>query len=92
MVMTRKNMLSALLGLCLIATSTQLFAEAAQQNDVQVMEELAKFTDESEQMREAHIAKMKEDHLKFITELYDMKLAHSKEMNALWKQLNPNDK
>lgn len=92
MLFTRKIMLSSLLGLCLMATSAQVFAEAAQQNDAQVMEELAKFTDESEKMREAHISKMKEDHLKFITELYDMKLVHAKEMNALWKQLKPNDK
>lgn len=92
MLFTRKIMLSGLLGLCLMATSAEVFAEAAPQNDAQVMEELAKFTDESEKMREAHTLKMKEDHLKYITDLYDMKLAHGKEMNALWKQLKPNDK
>ena len=92
MLFTRKIMLSGLLGLCLMATSAEVFAEAAPQNDAQVMEELAKFTDESEKMREAHTLKMKEDHLKYINDLYDMKLAHGKEMNALWKQLKPNDK
>lgn len=92
MLLPRKMMLSGLLGLCLMGTSAQLFAQSSEQNDAQIMEELAKFTEESEKMRETHILKMKEDHLKYINELYDKKLAHAKEMNALWKQLKPNDK
>lgn len=85
----RSITLGSLLGLSLMLTAGQAMAS---QDDAQVMEELAKFTDESEKMRENFILKMKEDHLKFVNDLYDMRLAHAKEMSLLWKQLKPNNK
>jgi hypothetical protein len=38
--------------------------------------DIAKYSEESSQMRRDHILKMKEVHLKHVTDLYDIKLKH----------------
>ena len=69
----------------------QVYAEAPK-NDVQAVEEINKFADESSKMREEHIKEMREEHLKHINEMYDRKLSHNSEMTLLWKQMKPGDK
>ena len=67
------------------------YAEAPK-NDLQTVEEMNKFADESSKMREDHIKEMRELHLKHINEMYDRKLSHNSEMTLLWKQMKPGDK
>ncbi len=69
----------------------QVYAESPK-NDVQTVEEMNKFADESSKMREDHIKEMRELHLKHINEMYDRKLSHNFEMTLLWKQMKPGDK
>lgn len=87
-----KNGRSIVLGLGLLLGATQVFAENTSKDDVQVKEEMAKFSDENMKMREEHIEAMRVLHLKHVNEMYDKKLAHSREVGALWKQIKPGDK
>lgn len=82
---TIKNMV---FGLSLALGMAQAYGE---EQKSQVAEEVAKFTDENAKRREEHIQALREEHLKFINAYYDMKLAHSKEMTALWKEAKPTD-
>ena len=69
----------------------QVHAEASK-SDVQTVEEINTFADESSKMRENHIKEMRDEHLKHINEMYDRKLSHNAEMTLLWKQMKPGDK
>jgi hypothetical protein len=79
------------LGFCLIMAGNVALAESPK-NDAQTMEEITKFSEENSKMREDHIQQMRELHLKHVNEMYDRKLAHHKEMAAMWKQMKPGDK
>ena len=85
-----KNSLKVL-SLCLLMTSTFAYAEGPK-NDAETIEEVARFSEESTKVREAHIQEMRELNLKHINELYDRKLAQNKELSELWKQAKPGDK
>lgn len=85
-----KNSLK-ILGFCLLVTANLASAEVSK-NDAETIEEVAKFSEESTKIREAHIQEMRELHLKHINELYDKKLAQNKELSELWKQAKPGDK
>ena len=85
-----KNSLKAL-GLCLVLATNFAYAESSK-NDSQTKEEVAKFCDESNKMREDHIQQMRELHVKHINDMYDRKLTQSREMAEMWKQIKPGDK
>lgn len=80
------------LGLSLIIGSAQSFAADETKDDGKIREEMLKFSEETEKMREAHIQEMRDLHVKHINEMYDRKLANNKEMGVLWRQLKPGDK
>ena len=80
------------LALGLLIGATQAFAENTAKDDTQTKAEVAKFADESAKLREDHIQSMRELHLKHVNDMYDMKLAHSREVDSLWKQIKPGDK
>lgn len=79
------------LGFCLLMASSLVHAEGVR-NDAQAMEEVTKFADENARLRDEHIQQMRELHLKHVNEMYDRKLAHSKEITIMWKQIKPGDK
>ena len=83
---------NATLGLSLLIGAGQVLAETATQNDGEIKQEMTKFSEENEKMREDHIQQMRDLHVKHINELYDKKLANNKEMGILWRQLKPGDK
>ena len=87
-----KTLKNTALGLSLLLGTGLSYVHAEGKDDTQIKEEMGKFSEENAKMREEHIQKMREVHLKHINDMYDRKLAHSKEMGELWKQLKPGDK
>lgn len=80
------------LGLCLVIGSAQTYASEESKDDGKIKEEMTKFSEDNEKMRENHIQEMRDLHVKHINEIYDKKLANNKEMGVLWRQLKPGDK
>ena len=85
------NTIRSILFTLTLLFGAQVYAEAPK-SDVQTVEEINTFADESSKMRENHIKEMRDEHLKHINEMYDRKLSHNAEMTLLWKQMKPGDK
>jgi hypothetical protein len=87
-----KTMKNTALSLCLLLGSTLAFAAGEEKSDTEVKEEMSRFSDENAKMREGHIGKMREVHVKHVNDIYDRKLQHHKDIDELRKQMKVGDK
>lgn len=92
MLISLRSLRGLVLALCLITGALPAFAESLDSGE-EVTKEVSKYSEESAKLREEHIQELRKIHTNFVNELYDKKLAHYKEMAALWKnKAKPDDK
>ena len=86
-----KTLRMTALGLGLLAGSAHLAVAADEAGDAKIKEEMTKYSEENEKIREAHIQELRELHLKHVNEMYDRRLANNKELGVMWREIKPGD-
>ncbi len=87
-----KGLRNTAFGLSLLIGTAHVARAADASADGKVQEEMTKFAEECEKLREDHVQEMRALHVKHINEMYDKKLANIKDMGVLWRQIKPGDK